>query len=678
MFAIPAISCSLQRLRTRLRAFTAASRRRPGRREVSALGEQIQSCRAGFLRFGQASDQEFTSLARGLSRLNGRLAALRTETGALDAALQDRDDDRAISSAYALYKDSVDLVHANTGIAVSAQEQLSSVEAALSKSCCDRATFERDHLFLRIVTLGIRIEASRLPPESQSVFLNVASAIAETGERIQNCAITAFGRIEAVIAESVAARAELHATEQALQHKARHSIETIERELATLQTALAPCAEQSRAVGELLAAAQPQTLAVITALQHQDIVRQQLEHVSEGFEDLEQHLRTGPASAIEWDYVEHAARIQAAQLNASRSEIDGAGTAVIGGLRALLSTSTAMVERFSAMESAAASALDHSRIAELFATELQELTGIIDQSQQANARTSRLVERITEVIRLFSEEIGRYELDVKIVALNAQIAAARLSAADALNRLAEETSNVSDTNTRVTRELSTNLHANLGKLEAVRQEGAAFLAIVTRERAQLERGLESVGGKLTRLVQRVRSGAVQVRRDFEPVHQDCRALLDGLGFPTLIESTFGPPAQLCRNLAATSATAVGAAAPSGAALAKIKKHQTRYTMRKENATHAAALGDRSAVAAAATEADGIELFADSAASSQGVIPLVPPAAPTDTAPVYPTSPCPPPAAGVPAPDASAVASAPAPVPSPPAAGGSFGDGIELF
>ena len=672
------VTLGLQRLRTRLRTLAAARGRRPGRQDIAALVDRIASCRTGFLDFGQTSDLEFTSLARGLSQLNTRLIGLRTETAALEAVLQDRDEERAISSAYSLYKDSVDLVRSNAGIAVSAQQQLTEVEGTLVKCCHDRETFERDHLFLRIVTLSIRIEASRLPPEAQSVFLNVASAISETGERIQTCTSTAFARIEAVIAESQAARAELDKTEQALQQKARKSIETIQRELGALQTALAPCADESRAIGELLATAQPQTLQVIVALQHQDIVRQQLEHVSEGFQDLEDHLRVaqqpggtfraGPK--IEWDYVDHAARIQAAQLGASRTEIEGAGTAVIGGLQALLDTSAAMVERFAAMEEAASAALGNCRIAEMFSQELKELTKIIEQSQQANARTARLVDRIEEVVRLFSEEIGRYELDVKIVALNAQIAAARLSSADALNKLAEETSHVSDTNARVTHELSANLQSNLGRLERVKTEGATFLGIVTRERSQLEQGLQTVGGKLARLVERVRTGAAQARKEFEPVHYDCRALLSGLSFPAQIEDTFGPSTQLCRELVAASASSARTDAPSASALAKIKQHQDRYTMEKENATHAASLGQAPVVATTAASAaavENIELFD------------APVVAPTATHAIAPSIPATPVATPVSATSAAQTSPSDTPPPTPlPAAASDLGDGIELF
>lgn len=654
------------------------SRGRTRRSEIVALTESIESCRRGLIEFGSESDRDFTSLAKGLGHLSSRLTALRTQSAALGTILQDRDEDRAISAAYALYKDSVDLVHASAGIAVSAQDQLTQVEAALVKSCGDREHFERDHMFLRIVTLSIRIEASRLPAESQAVFLNVASAIAETGQQIQECTSRAFARIEAVIEESRDARRELQATENALHVQARKSIETIQRELQSLQSALAPCAASSCEIDQLFATAQPQTLQIIGALQHQDIVRQQLEHVSAGFEDLENHFIDRPSHQIEWDYALHAAKIQSAQLAGSRREIEVAGEKVIGGLQTVLETSDKMVARFSEMEVSAASALDHCQISEMFTQEIQSLNRIIERSQQANTRTARLVERIEEVVLLFSTEIRRYELDVKVVALNAQIAAARLSSADALNRLAEETSHVSDANAALTRQLSADLQNSLGKLDLVKREGSEFLKIVTRERAELETGLGSVKDKLSRLVDRVRAGAVQAREDFAPLHEQCQSLLEGLTFPSLIAAKFTPAATLCDELAELGARHADDRVASDSALAKIRLHESRYTMHKEGTTHKAVLGTASESVPAHLDPGEIELFSE----------------PTDLAPSVAVSPEP---AQQVIPVAIVVAAAPAvPVPrelgtdtepcspriaatvTPPPGKPDFGDGIELF
>lgn len=654
--AVPRLNLPLHRTRSRA--------------DLPSLVAEMNACQEALDDFGHDSDHEFTALAQGLGRLNGRLGELRRKTASLDAVLQDRDEDRAVTSAYSLYKDSVDLVHASAGIAVSAHDQLEQVEAALLKSQIDQDAFARDHMYLRFITLSIRIEASRLPAEAQAVFLNVASAIAKTGEQIQRCTETAFAGIQQVIAESQAARADLKATQDSLHAQARQSIGTMQRELDRLRQALAPSIEHSQQIAILFASAQPQVLGVISALQHQDIVRQQLEHVGGGFRDMEEHLRAAVASgsdgAVEWDYLVHAARIQTAQLGSSRDEITRAGDEVVGGLRNLLDTCSRMVEQFSAMDSSAATALDNCRIADLFATELAAINRIVAQSQDANTRTNQLLQRIEEVVRKFSAEISRYELDVKIVALNAQIAAARLSSADALNRLAEETSHLSDASSRITRRLSADLAQSLGRLASVKHDEAGFLELMTREQARIEGETTVVKQKLSRLVQSVRSGAVEARRDFEPLYHDFQHLLNQLRFPSLIEATFTPAGEVCERLVA--GCKLTGTAPSASALSKIRQHESRYTMEKEGATHHAIL-EGAAVATLAAEPgdDGIELF-DAPEPALSAPPAETAAQLAEAAPTTA------PAGDSPRPAAAPANAAAAPV----ASDKSFGDGIELF
>jgi hypothetical protein len=665
---------------------------------------RLATTRAALRDFGQASDGEFTALARGLGRVNPRLAEVRERSNALDRLLRDQDEERPIASAYALYKNSVDLVHANAGIAVSAQGQLSTIERALASACGTREAFRRDHLFLRIVTLGIRIEASRLPPDAQAVFLNVAAAIGETGERIGTCTEAAFDQLQAIIASSVAARADLAASEASLHREARQSIETIQHELQVLQQAIAPASAHSARIAAQFAAAQPQALAIISALQHQDIVRQQLEHVAEGFGDLEAHLEPAAAGAapIEWDYVLHAARIQQAQLAGARTEIEKAGRTVTDGLGTLLATIETMVAEFGAMETAAAGALDRCRIVELFEHEITQLSAIVERSRKSNERTTVLVDQISGVVRLFSEEISRYELDVKIVALNAQIAAARLESADALNKLAEQTSRLADTNAQMTRQLSGTLHESLDQLERVKREGADFVAIVTRERGELQANVGSVSRKLARLVGRVRTGSSEVRQCFAPVQADCTALLRELRFPELIGTTFAPAVALCTELEHLAAARARGGVSADAA-ARIERHQQRYTMRKEEATHSAAL--RAPPRATPGPTGDIELFTAAPAvppsrahetRAPERAPAVPPATEVGDIELFsappsdePPSTAPRPALnGGPAHDSHrrpAVPDAPAnelkpasPTPPAPSANGEFGDGIELF
>lgn len=600
-----------------------------------ALGEETRICGRALLQFGRSSDKEFTALAQGLSQLNENLTGLRRHAAEFQQLLEDTGADRPIASAYEVYKRSVDIVHSSIGIASSEQVQMLGIETILRSACGASDKFRRNQLLLNLITMSIRMEAARMEPEHQAIFQNVGDAISDITRQITTSTEAAFQRIEAVIAETSVERGLLQGIERDLQVRAQSSIKTIQHELTALQAALVPCAEEGRGIAELFAQTAPQTLQTLSALQHQDIVRQQLEHVAAGFDDLHVHLdETSGANAattkLELGYIHHAAGVQQAHLRSARDEIEQATAEVVTGLQAILATGTTLVERLGAMETVSTAAFADFKIVGMFQKEISELARVADKSEETNGNISRLVGRIEQVVRVFAEEVGHHELGVSIVALNAQIAAARVPSADALSRLAEETSRVSNENAAVTRTLLAELQTGLVQLRGIKASADEFLGIVTVEKAELERGVETVTTKLTRLSTSVQADVVRVRRDFEAVQLGTRALLDGLRLTALIEQSFPPAENLCAKLLEVSGDHSDHTQLSEEATARLEAHRDRYTMQKENATHATVLTapavvprsnakspaasvteeKASAPAAASAEGlgDGIELF----------------------------------------------------------------------
>ena len=613
------------------------------------LGEETRACSEVLLEFGRSSDEEFTALAQGLAQLNENLAGLRQHSANFQLVLEDRDADRPLASAYEVYKRSVDIVHSSIGIASSEQEQMRGIEAVLLSACSASAQFSRNQLLLRLITMSIRMEAARMEPEHQTIFQNVGDAIGDITRKITASTEAAFQRIEAVVKETGTERGLLHGIERDLHARAQSSIQTIQHELNSLQAALVPCAEQGRAIAELFGQTAPLTLRTLASLQHQDIVRQQLEHVAAGFNDLHQHLdetrgASSAAARLELGYIHHATGVQQAHLLSARREIEHATDEVVSGLQAILEAGTILVDRLGALELASSTAFSDFKIVDMFQKEISELGGVADKSKETNGNISRLVTRIEDVVRVFAGEVGHHELDVKIVALNAQIAAARVPSADALSRLAEETCRVSDDNAIVTRRLLTDLQTGLSQLREIKESADQFLTIVTDEKAELEQGVAAVTEKLTRLSTRARTDVTQVRQEFETVHRSTQALFEQLGLAGLIERSFPPAEQLCARLLAASATHSDRSQLSEEAAARLEAHRDRYTMQKENSTHATVLSAATPAPAAAS-GDDIEFFTDAPA------PPVPPVTDTKRSPAAKT---------------------------PAATAANLGDGIELF
>jgi hypothetical protein len=558
--------------------------------DVVSLLPEIEESQIALLDFGKETDAEFTELAQGLSELNTRLTSIREQAESLDNILNQRDKENILKTAYAVYKSSVDLVHSSMGIALSEQKQMAQVEVALTHACRVRETFTRNNLLLRIITMSIRMEASRVDAENQSIFLNVAAAIASIDEKIAKTMAEAFGRIEQVIEEARNERHALHGLEQSLQGRAQQSIDKLQQELADYKTALIPCADLSCKVGELFAQTGPLTLEIITSLQYQDIVRQQLEHVSAGFEDIAVHLADLDKSSIantkpELGFLHHAACVQKAHLASSRADIERAGEEVSSGIGKLLAIGGQLITHFTEMEQAAQAAFGRSRISELFKHEIHQLALIADQSEKANEKISRLVERIDEVVRVFSQEISSHEFEVKIVSLNAQIAAARMSAANALNKLAEESSLASGANATATADLTRELQLCLGQLQTIKKDADEFMRIVTYEKTELESNANRVGAQLANLGTLIGDRSTSVCRDFAAVHKSQNELLGRLRFGELIQTSYGPATETCEKLRAATRAFALPEDLSEEGSRKLAAHQDRYTMERENELH---------------------------------------------------------------------------------------------
>jgi len=637
--------------------------------DVLSLLPEVDNCQAALLDFGKETDAEFTELARGLSELSSRFAGIREQAESLDNLLHQRDKENILATAYQVYKSSVDLVHSSMGIAISEQQQMGQVELALTHACRGRATFTRNNVLLRIITMSIRMEASRVDPENQSIFLNVAAAIATIDQKIAKTTEAAFGRIDQVIAEARTEREALHGLEQSLQGRAQQSIDKLQQELVDYKASLVPCAELSDKIGELFAQTNPITLQIITSLQYQDIVRQQLEHVAAGFEDISAHLGTLDNSCEsnsnpELGFIHHAASVQQAHLASSRNDIEKAGSEVSNGISRLLDIGGLLIANFSDLEKAAQAAFGRSRISELFEHEIHQLTLIADQSEKANEKISRLVERIDEVVRVFSQEISSHEFEVKIVSLNAQIAAARMSAANALNKLAEESSLASAANAAATAELTGELQLCLGKLQGIKNDADEFMRIVTREKAELEANAASVSGQLAGLGAQIGNRSSNVRREFSAVHETQNELLGRLRFHDLVQTSYEPAVLTCEKLRkATHAFALPDDL-SAEGQRKLAAHQNRYTMERENELHASALGTpnpSSTSSYAGVAAGEIDLF-DTNTPEKASEPAASPPPAAEVFPPQSSSPLP-------------VQTAPI---QPPAAKEDLGDGIELF
>ena len=557
------------------------------RRAVRRLGPGLTANQDALLEFDQVSSAEFAAITDGLGGLAARLSEVAVQAAQLDVVLRDADEDHARSSAFELYKKSVDLAHASIGISLSQEEEMQQLEGRLLEN---RTQFEQNSVMFRVLVLNVRAEAARIDPENQAVFASVAAEMDAMERQMHATVDTAFSELEAIIQEAAGGRQELQKLQTDLHHGAQRSIQVLRGELDDIKAKLAPCAVASQRITALLAQSRGQTGDLIVALQYQDIVRQQLDHVAQGFSDLAAHVAAAPGrSAPDLGYLHHAARVQHSHLATSRRAIEEAGRQIQAGSDELLATGTGLVESFAAMEQLAGEVFRASRLGDIFLHETDNLVKVAEQSEATNDRIGRLLDRIEKSVKFFSIEIRRHEFEVLLVALNAQVAAARVPAARALDKLAEETARLSIDTARLTEAMSAQLTDMLARLQAMRTEADSVRRTISREKADLARGAVEVKDKLNRLNERLRQSTGETPVNFLNAYGRVRDQLAALRFPALIATAFAPAENTCDALLAATAP-FATADLSAEGTSRLADHQGRYTMEGERAAHAAAVG----------------------------------------------------------------------------------------
>jgi methyl-accepting chemotaxis protein len=277
------------------------------------------------------------------------------------------------------------------------------------------------------------------------------------------------------------------------------------------------------------------------SLQAQDIVRQQLEHVADGFADIEQH-------SDQRGILAQAATVQARQLATARSRIEDASSGLSSGLAQMGTLAVDLYEHFVAMETTASSAFGNCKLASFLREELERLSQISEQSEKSNRRISDLVTRVNKVIHDFSEKVSHQQFEVKLVALNAQIAAARLPTAGALNRLAEETSRVAEEVGTMNVQMTQQLIEVVETLRAMKVHADEFQEVIVRDRGDLASQSDSVSTMIESLQQGVKSETAEVRGSFSSVRDEINLLIASFKPEASISASFDPCSAFCDTL----------------------------------------------------------------------------------------------------------------------------------
>lgn len=458
-----------------------------------------------------------------------------------------------------------------------------------------RARMESTLAPLTYVTMLFKIESARLDDDLRDTFTTVTSEI----DRMRQLVKDTFNKNAELLANThgtlVSVRQNLereftqnlsHTTER--RHLIDEAIVTLDRQLEENSRRDIQLHTHSRAIADEVG-------HIVLGLQFQDIVQQKCDHVLSAIAEWENRPPT--ATGI---------RLQGLQLDGAASDLTDGSTKIGGGIDRIvgcidkLDQSSQSLDEFKGMVAASDGMV-------------QRLLDAINEVHEMIRAMATLTERTHESVRPAAELAGsltstlvELAINMRLIALNAQIRSVQIGEGTGLEQLASRTAEISrdvnaigDETARDLNLLRAGINELLETFAEFRQRGGEQLENLSRDRVDAEGHLHAL-----------RDRAIDAVRHIGETAKDLNQSADAL------RESIKPINELGDALTATGSVLhalVGPEEISRLSAEEIATETARYTMASELNTHLNLIGAAPPAPPPAKPADDVDFFAAPAA-----------------------------------------------------------------
>jgi hypothetical protein len=355
---------------------------------------------------------------------------------------------------------------------------------------------------------------------------------------------------------------------------------------------------------------------LVVALQAGDAVRQSLTHVSAVLDDIAARLTELESGGSEFSpgqlrwFVHKACHLAIRQLSEVACKIDSSGENVIHALTATVSQAAEIVDQAVLVASSQA---EVSRQRQAMGDLTTALEGLRQRYRDALHIDANIL-RNAEALSALTERITSISDDMKLVALNAQIHAAKLSQTPALDVLGYRARIMSDANLAI----AAGLDQGLAQLQRTVAECASLLDLIARAQADEQESLRQVSQnfaeEITELGERLYADLATVHRECSTLHQRTSDLLRSVRFVSEARIGFGRISRLLTEIAARTQPEADVVSIEPRVRAMLDGFKQKYTMEVERTLHDCVVDQSKTPLPAATNdavsefGDNVELF----------------------------------------------------------------------
>lgn len=439
-------------------------------------------------------EERFLALSAGIEMLSGKSDELVLRSRELLKLALGRDEDGSTFQA------AVDMVEAPLDFSNECLQIIGELAGGLeimsgriSKLGRFRNKLDRGIAPLRLLQTMFRIESATCSPEIQALFTSISVEIERLQSRMSTMVskeFEAIGNTQATLNSVRLRLREIHAQQTGVATRRAE----IENSLLHLQKQVGLNEGRDvRLIGviEVIAA---KVGEIVTALQYQDILSQRLGHVSNGLSEMATQMQAAgslrPPDLL--SFLRDASRVESAQLAEIERLLNGAIETLDGSLRGISLEIGELNEECVLLKDIESASVTGDGMVQILLDAISETRQFNESTYAQTDDICRALEPIAGLVGGLTESILEVSIQIRLIALNAQVQAVQAGEGTGLEVLSARTCSISEEITdivaQILSELTTlkdGLKGGLETIEHTRSRNLEFMELLrTSGRAQ--------------------------------------------------------------------------------------------------------------------------------------------------------------------------------------------------
>lgn len=472
----------------------------------------------------------------------------------------------------------------------------------ISTSLRAEGEIERTIAPLRTVRTLFKVVAAPLGDAVQAIFESLVEELSELHDLSKATVSARFAELGGAwgLLDGTIARMR---EQEAYWSQLASQRDQMRQSLGGLESQLSANAERETEIGgtsKRIASAIDQ---VVTGIQWQDIINQKLDHSTQAVRDMLRRMRDGSAVPAS---IHREAKVEFAQLRATRAELERAEAAVRAGLQGVLDelkhsdSSVVLLREFDTLTTSS------TGVVQLLLDSIDSVESQLGLAMRSAEETLDTIKRIGETATSLTTAVRELSERTLLIGLNAQVQACKVAHGAGLGVLSARTADVSWQVARIGDAVAKKLERIASDLAAchriftdLAERGAQNQGSFRERRAEVEMSLHALRDEAFTLVQT--TGAV-----LDEIDRSTLSALERIDYVSVTSDAFASLDRLLERMIEATASVDASADEDDAALQRAFES---YTMESEREVFKAVAAGGAAAAASSTLAgEEVELF----------------------------------------------------------------------